>query len=81
MKKRYYWIVLVAIAVLISIFICNLILFRNPPAYTNEWSVGVCPSIKQIDCMPIVKPEFEIYCRPENREWIQENCPNIKFFD
>ena len=43
--------------------------------------IGVCPSIKHIDCMPIVKPEFEIYCRPENRRWIEENCPEILITD
>jgi len=80
MKKKYYWII--GIVILILVFVCNFILFRkSPPTYPNDWKIGVCPSIKQIDCMPIVKPEFETYCRPENREWIQENCPDIKFFD
>ena len=43
--------------------------------------IGFCPSIKHIDCMPVVKPEFRIYCKPENRQWIQENCPEILITD
>lgn len=81
MERKYYWIILVAIVVLISIFICDFILFRNLPASNSEWNVENCPSIKEINCMPVVQPQYETYCKPENREWIQNNCPDIKFFD
>jgi hypothetical protein len=76
MKKKYYWIVGVILIIILS-FIFLLYFFNS----NQIWKIGTCPSIKHIDCMPIVSPEFEIYCRPENRQWIQNNCPNILITD
>ena len=33
-----------------------------------------CPNIKNIDCMPIVSKENELYCEKDHRRWIEENC-------
>jgi len=80
MERKYNWIICIAVAVLI--FLSVFILFReSSPTYSSDWKIGACPSVKQIDCMPIVKTEFETYCRLENRQWIEKNCPDVKFFD
>ena len=76
MKKKYWCITGIALIIILS-FIFLLYFFNSG----QVWKIGTCPTIKQIDCMPIVSPELETYCRPENRGWIQENCPDIKFFD
>jgi len=84
MEKKYIWIILSIIAILIFLFIYDFILFReSPPLYSGDWKTGVCPSVKGIDCMPIIDSESpeSVYCKPENRQWIEENCPDIKFFD
>jgi hypothetical protein len=41
----------------------------------------ICPKLERIDCMPIVKPEFQKYCEKEEREKIQKNCPSIQYTD
>ncbi len=41
----------------------------------------ICPKFESIDCMPIVKPEFQKYCEKEEREKIQKNCPSIQYTD
>jgi len=78
--KNFYFII-IFIIVIALIFLLIFYYFSGNSGSSDNWKTGTCPSIKQIDCMPLVPPELEVYCIPENRRWIEQNCLDIKFFD
>jgi len=41
--------------------------------------IYACPDVTEINCMPIVLPEFQEYCETSYSNWIKENCPGVSF--